>query len=103
MKIIADSIDKLIWTEARLKWGLSHEAGMATEELAETITAINHMRRDRWQGPEEYIDELADACICNFQIIHNNRWWDEFNEALARSREKLEKKLEADNLNEGHT
>lgn len=103
MRVTHDGIDDAVWSWARERWGLSHELGMATEELAETIAAINHMRRDRPKSPEAYIEELADACVCNFQIIHNNRWWDEFHEALMRSREKLDQKLTADNLNEGHT
>jgi len=103
MKIEPNLGDLATWHAARGKWGIVHEDGMAVEELAETITAINHMSRGRDGSAEEFIEELADAVVCSFQIVENNGFWDQFNAALSNSFGKLDAKLLADNLNEGHT
>ncbi len=100
--IVDNGREGAVWQKARQLFGLLNETGMAQEELAETIVAINHMRRNRPQAPEEFISELADALVCNFQIIHNNGWWNELHEELKYSIGKLEKKIESANLNEGH-
>ncbi len=99
MKIEPELSDLATWHAAFGKWGATREAGMATEELAETITAINHMNRGRISATDEFINELADAFVCNLQIVENRDLWDEFHAALKVSFAKLSAKLMADDSN----
>jgi len=99
MKIEPETSDLAIWNAARGRWGVASEDGMAIEELAETITAINHMRRGREGATQEFINELADAVVCNFQIVAMNGLWDQFDVALTAAFARLDAKLLADDQN----
>ena len=103
MKIEPHLNDLTIWNLARSKWGATHEKGMAVEELAETITAINHMSRGRDGSTHEFVSELADAMVCSFQIVENNNLWDDFREALKESFSKMDAKLKSDDRNHRST
>ena len=99
MKIEVTLAERSIWHAARGKWGIPHENGMAGEELAETIAAINHMSRSREGAKQEFIAELADAFVCSLQMIENNGLWDQFHDALEVSVSKMDAKLKADDPN----
>lgn len=49
-------------------WGSAAQVGMAMEELAETITALNHFHRGR-VPIQRVIEEFADAIVCVSQVL----------------------------------
>lgn len=50
------------------KWGENAQIGMAMEELAETITALNHFQRGR-VPIGRVIEEFADSIVCVGQVL----------------------------------
>lgn len=85
--------------EAHDRWGLEHEHRMAVEELAETITALCHFGRDR-VPINKVIEEMGDAIVCVAQSIYAETGSTKALEvAIERSFIKLQKKLEAGDMN----
>ena len=101
MKIKPTVAQLATWHAAHGTFGIENELGMACEELAETITAIQHMRRRRRGSSDQFIKELADGLVCALQIVESNALWDELEAALLVSFGKLDEKLTADNPNHG--
>ena len=102
MKIELTLSNLATWHAAHGKFGVDNELGMACEELSETITAVQHLRRARRGAADRFIEELADGLVCVLQIVESDGLWDELHEAMVASFQKLDDKLLADNLNAGH-
>lgn len=75
------------------RWGNQKQIGMAMEECAETITALNHFERGRCDI-NKVIDEFADAFVCVGQVIQSCHGMINLEVAIAAALGKLTAKLE---------
>ena len=108
MKIILTPEERAIWVEAWRRWGDDHQARMAMEECAETITAVAHLARGRC-NVHKVIEEFADSFVCTGQVInHELRFDDEGLEievvmaaAIEHAFAKLRAKLDENDKNHG--
>lgn len=69
MKIELTYSEQQVLRRAFERWGDQKQIGMAMEECAETITALNHFERGR-VSINKVVEEFADAFVCVSQVLH---------------------------------
>ncbi len=74
-------------------WGSEAQFIMATEEAAEMIVALQHLKRDR-VDMKEFIEECADTFFMMLQMRHlSPRWFDKILiQKYKRTKAKIEHK-----------
>ena len=95
MKLDLTYSELQVLTRAFERWGDQKQIGMAMEECAETITALNHFERNR-VPVRKIIEEFADAFVCVAQVLHvkGDNGLVQLEAAIADALGKLNAKLE---------
>ena len=96
-------VDRVLLSEAILKYGVEPQLNQLIEEMAELTVAINHGRRHNDLHEIGIVEEIADVIICLQQLIiiasHDigDYGFDDYiDQEISRKEERLRKRLKID-------